>query len=710
VNTHHAPVGAWTSLVFGAPGRGLSIAQEALSFEPNADLLVAVHRGAQTVAMPFVREWAGGGGAYSEWRFLGEEEIARTLTPCVDEFDARAVGLKLRVLTPHAALPNPKRSGNLQYATAPGVLLEVTIDNTGSDLPATGFVGICSPKGTESGGRLRPVEWSSRTLCGIASGGRWLLAAPAAKEEVFGVQSARVAEIVAGGAAGGVEIDPRADVGGVVIKVGARASKTVTLVFCAYQQGLVTQGIDARYLYNTYFPRLEAAANFLLHNAGRVRESCASFDGRAAAVCPEPLKLTLFAQGVRAYEASTQVLDGGAAAGGGGAGPGGGTQYYFAAVPPLGSGGAKVGGVGEGGGTRNPLDRVIDHLPWELYRNPWVIRNVFDLATTSYAYHDKVRFPLDAESPLEPRDGGMTFARDFGFGTTYAPATTQTPGVSAFDGGGTGPGWSGGAQASEVLLNAIYLLTGYALLADDTPWAKTRLPFARELMTSLENRDHWDPEKRNGLLKAESISAGEAGEVTAFAGLDPVLAKAHGNIYLAVKTFCANLMLTTYFQNNNDLHSADYSYAFAQKTAQALVAAFDAGRGGGGAFPANVLHPGANAALSLAALEPLAVPTYLGLTTTLGEYFPELFNALRAHAMTCLAGGCVDAGTGAIRLVNTSADAMPSKVINVLYVLERLFGVDVAGQYPGAWKGVAGPGVDGALVSAALYIKPAAGA
>src|SRR5207248_2803235 len=112
------------------------------------------------------------------------------------------------------------------------------------------------------------------------------------------------------------------------------------------------------------------------------------------------------------------------------------------------------------------------------------------------------------------------FARDFGFATAYAPGTLPAGSgagqASAFDGGATSPGWSGGRFATEILLNSIYMLTSYALIADDTPWAKTRLPFARELLVSMENRDHWDPGQRNGILKAES--AGSTGdEQTAFA-------------------------------------------------------------------------------------------------------------------------------------------------------------------------------------------------
>ncbi|HVT80428.1 MAG TPA: glycoside hydrolase family 52 protein, partial [Phycisphaerae bacterium] len=596
LSVDHAPVGAWTSLKFGAPNRGLSLRIEGLEGEVNADLLVAVRRGDATEALPLVRERA----AYSRWRFA--EAMERTLTPCIDEF--RAAGIGLKVFTPHAAVPNPKRSGNLQYATAPGVLVEITIDNTSSGQPATGFIGIAG--GCEA---LRPLDWSSKTLCGVGHGNRWLLAAQPAKDEVYTVQDNALETFAA-------RIDPRSVAGGIAFNVAPGTARTLTAAFAAYLPGSGAQGIEGRYYYTQYFQRAEAVANFLLQNAQRIRESCTSFDARAATAAGTPEKAAVLGLGLRAANARTQVLDAATAAG-----PG----AWFAAIG--------------GDGRRNPLDTIADRLPWDLFRNPWVVRNLFDLATASFAYHDKLRFPGEED---ELRDGGPTFNRDFGFGTAYAPrsAPPGMAGSSAFDGAGTSPGWSGGGYGTEVLLNAIYMLTSYALLADDTPWAKTRLPFARELLASLEKRDHWDPERRTGILKGESASA-PAGEKTRFTG-EAVLAGARGSLYIAVKTFCANLLLTTYFQNNNDLHSADYSYAFAQKTAKAIVAAFDAGAG---ALSANLLAPDGAGARVLAAFEPLAVPTYLGLTSTLPEYFPELYGALKAHAGACLQpapAGCLD--------------------------------------------------------------------
>jgi hypothetical protein len=289
----------------------------------------------------------------------------------------------------------------------------------------------------------------------------------------------------------------------------------------------------------------------------------------------------------------------------------------------------------------------------------------------------------------------MSFAHDFGYHTAYTPGPASAEELRG-----------GPSMATEELLNAVYMLTSYALLADDTPWAKTRLPFARELMTSMENRDHWDPEKRTGILKAESDRSGKArAEITTFDGLGSALAPARGNLYLAVKTFCAAMMLTTYFQNNNDLHSADYSYAFAQKTAAALVAAFDKEHQ---LLPPNLLGLAVdNNERVLAALEPLAIPTYLGLTSTLPEYFPDLFNVLKSHAETCLNSGCVDPATGALRLASSTPHTLPAKAISVLYVLESLFGIDVNARIPGAFKALDAAGVDGRAIAAALFVKPA---
>ena len=55
IDMAHAPVGAWTSLTFGAPGRGLTLQQETLDQTPNADLLVAPANSVPPPAEPRIR-------------------------------------------------------------------------------------------------------------------------------------------------------------------------------------------------------------------------------------------------------------------------------------------------------------------------------------------------------------------------------------------------------------------------------------------------------------------------------------------------------------------------------------------------------------------------------------------------------------------------------------------------------------------------------
>lgn len=647
--THHAPVGAWASLTFGLPGRGVSIDHEDLAVQDTADLLLAYTQGpGRTVALPFVTgapisdqeghaaapESATAGAYRKRWSYLHPSSVRRTLTACVDTFETDR--LTLRVYTPHASIPNPKRAGFPQFSVCPGLLLELTIDNSHSDEPAHGFIGL----GYRGKGRLRPMDWSTNgALVGVGLSSNWGLAARAAE----GIGTVRDNVIAAHVENGRPIVHNGGNEGGILIAVGPRETKTVQLAFGFFHGGPVTQGIEGTYYYTKFFQDLESVVTFVLKNVDRIKESCDVFDKKVAATCADETKRAILAQGLRGYYANTQLI------------LSNNIPYYS---------------VNEGQYCwRNTLDLAADHIPWELYRNPWVVRNVFDLYSAHYSYRDELVFPGDPE-PAKLQPGGLTYCHDTGSYTAYSPAGTS---------GYEMPDHTGvySYMSSEQLLNGIYLLTSYAIASEDEPWARTRLATARELLDSLEARDHHDAAQRNGILKAESSTVGVKGrEITTYDALDPALASARGNLYIALKTWGAMLMMTAYFQQHNDNDSAQRAYNFAHLTANSLLAAFDKEKK---RFPANLFETSDTCVI--AALEALAVPAVCNLKHYFAE-FPALMDALRDHARTCLQQGvCIDAATGGMRLSSTSENTWPSKTILVLYVLETILGFSLA-DYP----------------------------
>jgi hypothetical protein len=213
----------------------------------------------------------------------------------------------------------------------------------------------------------------------------------------------------------------------------------------------------------------------------------------------------------------------------------------------------------------------------------------------------------------------------------------------------------------EQLLNGIYCASAHALKGGDREWSARRLPVAREMIVSMETREHWDPAKRDGILRGQSDRVGSGSEITTYDALDPALKNSCGNLYIVVKTWCAALMLERWFLQEGDTASAKRAGDLADRAAKALSSSFDVGRK---AFPSNLLEPGGG--LITAALDPLAVPLYCGLEKELKRY-PLLLGQLESHASTCLLpGNCSDPKNGGLRLSSSSANTWPSKVALVL--------------------------------------------
>ncbi len=630
-------MGAWSSLTFGKPGGGVGIETEDLAVQPCGDFLVVCSRGkGRTQAFPFFAaseaddyegRMAGDipSRACTAWGELDPREVRRTLGPAVDEF----VGgdMRLRVISPRGILELSENGDTHPDAVFPGLLLELEVDNTRSDEPATGFLGFAY----KAGGRLRPLDWAAPDLVGIGMRGEWALATRSAWG-AFTVRSGGILPFVESGTP---VIHPGGNEGGLAFRVPPRAKRVQHAVFCFFRDGKsAIQGGDASYAFTRHFESLEAVCRHGLDASEPIRNSAYRMEERWATLIPSPMERALMAQASQGYYANSSLLSFGD--------------------------GALRWSVCEGQfAWRNTLDLAVDHLPFELAHHPSIARNVITGFIEDYSYEDSVAFEQDEEVW---RPGGISFTHDQGNYTSCSPK-----GFSGYE----APDRTGvyAYMTTEQLLNGAYCASAVALADGEKPWAIRHLPIARRLLESLENREHFDPEQRDGILKGRSSRAGKGCEVTTYDALDHALQRSRGSIYIVVKTWCAALFLEDWMSLCGDSRGATRARALADRVAAALGEAFDKRTM---ALPANLLEE--TESLVLAALDPLAVPLSCGLADKLQRY-PSVLDALRSHARTCLKpGACLEPTNGGIRLSSTSDNTWPSKFGLCLATLRWLEG------------------------------------
>jgi len=636
--THHAPVGAWSSMTFGLPGGGIGIDTEALATEQTGSLVVACSWGnGRTVVLPFFAANNTGNNGNAEgqkagnaapagfrsWKMVSGDDLKRQLTPATDEYTGS--GIRFSVISPRFDLPDPAAGGDIKLASLPAILLEVEIDNTGEDQPATGFLGLAYT----GIGRLRPLNWSDDKLVGVALSDRWALAGLAGTN-AFTIRAKSIAPFVEAGKA---EIHPGGNQGGIAFRIAPRSRGKLTAVLGFYRSGQdVTPGMPSSYAYTHNYGRVEDVCLAALKNADLIKTAAKKFDDKLTPPGCDPVVSELMAQASQGYYANTSLVRDAK------------DRFFWS--------------VCEGQyAWRNTLDLAVDHLPFELTVHPWVSRNVLDSFIETYSYQDTVRF--DGET-VATHPGGISFCHDEGNYTAYSP-----PGQSGYEESIPESGYA--FMTTEQLLNGAYCAATWAIKGNDPAWRHRQLPLAREILASMENREHFDPAKRDGILRAQSSKVKVDNEITTYDALDESLKNSRGSVYIVVKTWGAALMLARWFEAEKDPAQAQRALALATRAAASLEAAFQKA---GGRFPPNLLDGGDS--MVLAALEPLAVPLFCGMENDL-QRFPTLIEVLRTHGRNCLKPGvCLDAKTGGVRLSSLSENTWPSKVALTLAVLQWL--------------------------------------
>lgn len=646
--THHSPIGAYASLTFGAVGKGVSIDLESPRVkEDGYDLYVGYSQDGAVLALPFrenisiePREPDASDEGNKEikreqkagWQYFAEGEIRRTLTPCIDRYEAGK--MIFEVYTPHAQLEDPEKEPLSAYSVCPGILLRLVIDNRGSDTPATGYLGIQN--------RLLRYVHAVQTdgLAGYGCKNNWMLLTDASSD-AFLLRSYQLDALLREDEHVLHETGP----GAICIQAQPGEQKELLVAFGFYTADPATCGIETEYCYSRHFRNVREVCRFVLDHAGRIQEESEALDRKLETAVGDPVKLQILAQGIRGYEASTQLTYAGD------------TIYY---------------NVGEGAYCwRNTLDLAADHLPWELYRNPWVVRNIMDLYIDRYSYHDKVSF---ASIPGQEFEGGLSFTHDMGNFVTYS-----APGYSDYETSAYRNPVCYYYMTTEELLNGIYCICAYGLYTGDTAWMQRRAGVLQDLLASLENRDAPDPADRDGILKAKSSRCGPEGkESTTYDALDHSLMDATGNLYIGVKTGCALILLRQCFEKLGDAAFAARAGEMLRRNQQSLGRFMT----DEGYLRANLF--GDSDSRVLAAVEPLAVLDMLGLA---GEEIAPVRELLLRHIRNCMQPGqCLNETTGGVRLSSKSNNTWVSKIVLCFAVMESVFGIDLEKEYPTAMR------------------------
>ena len=649
--THHSPVGAYASLTFGAIRKGVSIDLESPRVkEERYDLYAGYSQEGVVMALPFredislteVQSNLSDEGSKENrkekkngWTFFAEQEITRTLTPCVDRFEAGR--MTLEVYTPHTQLEDPEKEELSARAVCPGMLFRLVIDNQNGESPAVGYLGL--------GNRILRYIHSVQAdgLKGFGSKNSWMLLTDE-NSDAYLLRSFQLDHLLQKN----INILHETGPGAICVKAEPGEKKELFAAFGFYTGDPATCGIETHYVYNQHFPNVRRVCRLVLDNAAAIMKESAMLDTVIAGAVGDPVKLQLLGQGIRGYEASTQLTSAGG-------------KYYY--------------NVGEGAYCwRNTLDLAADHLPWELYVNPWVVRNIMDLYIERYSYYDQVSF---GEEPGKLYEGGLSFTHDMGNYVTFSKAEQSDYETDRYV-----DGTCYFYMATEELLNGIYCICAYALYTDDKEWLEKRADILRELLRSMENRDHHDPARRDGILKATSARSGLSGkESTTYDALDHSLMDVPGNLYVTVKTGCALVMLQKCFEQLDDVQFGDRAAGMLKLNEKSLER-FQTEEG---YLRAN-LYSDTDSRV-LAAIEPLAIPYMLGLA---GEDLAPTKELLLAHIRSCLQGGhCMDETTGGVRLSSRSDNTWVSKVILSFAVMEKVFGIDLEKEYPTAMRELA---------------------
>jgi hypothetical protein len=545
-----------------------------------------------------------------------DDEISRVFGASIDQWTAG--DLTFRVFSPPRSIPDGD-SDVTRDALTPAVLVELTVDNRACERNRRAFFGYAGSDRTYGMRILNEpglVGVGQGTTIAIASSDPGVYAGLAWQAEaILSPKSQTNLGFMLG------------SLGLLVGTVPAGVKQTFRFAVAFFREGTATSGIRTRYRYRRWFNRVEDVLKHALAQADQTIQLSEAFDLQLANRLSKD-RAFMVGHAIRSYYGSTQMLE---------------TDD-----------GKPLWVVNEGEyRMMNTFDLTVDQTFFELIMNPWTVRNVLDQFVDRYSYSESARFP--ASNAVHP--GGIAFTHDMGVSNNFAPA-----GHSGYEQSGLTGCFS--YMSSEELLNWVLTAGLYVLDTKDFDWAQGKRKVWLACLSSLENRDHPEPEMRNGVMGLDDARCQGGAEITTYDSLDTSLGQARNNLYMAVKGWASYLLLERIFVQLAEPEAAERAHDQARRAATTIEAAKDAG----GMLPA-VIGEGVQARI-IPAIEALVYPYVMGIDAP----FPELIDTLATHFQSVLQPGICLFPDGGWKLSSTSRNSWLSKIYLCQYVSEQILG------------------------------------
>jgi hypothetical protein len=559
---------------------------------------------------------------------LKPSDIQRTYSFASDKFESK--GMTFEVVSPFYAMKDPKEQTYVKNKRdcAPSIFIKFKVDNRSGTKVKQGAFALHQhgcPLNIDDGEGFKGFVFQNGEL-GIST-----------------IGDARSIQILDFSETYFPDFNPRVQgIGtcfGFLMDVPAGEEKEILVCLSSYKEGRATLGMEMPYWYTRFFTNIEDVMRYSLDHSEWYLNEATQRDTELEQADLNDAQKFLIAHASHSYYGSTQWFD---------------------------HAGEPFWNVNEGEYQMiNTFDLTVDMIFYEMKFSPWTVKNVLKSFVEHYSYYDEA---MDPNEPEKRFPGGLSFTHDMGNRNMFTPKGHSSYEVTGLD------RKCFSYMTHEQLVNWICCAGVYWSQTSDEEFLQSHAKVLKDALESLLNRDHYDPEQRDGVMSMESSRCGTGGgEITTYDSLDHSLGQARRNLYLAVKTWGAYLALDRMLAKNGNEGLAKEALIGAKRASQTIANHYDSSLG---YIPA-VFDADEPSAI-IPGIEGLVFPSVMGMKEALsptGEY-GEMIKALEMHFINIFKVGICQYEDKGWKLSSTADNSWMSKISICQYVAREVLGLD----------------------------------